>query len=99
MPIDYDAPRADASEEIEADSLEGLQAAEGETRIDDTDDGEIVEPLELRGVELAGEEIEVNFRPRQDNEFTCGSCFLVQDRRMIAYIPDDGGLPICEDCV
>ncbi|WP_448850894.1 DUF4193 family protein [Corynebacterium sp. 335C] len=98
MAIDYDAPRTDDREEIETDSLEGLQAAEDDGRIDDNDDGEIVEPLELPGVELAGEELEVQFKPRQDNEFTCGSCFLVMNRRMIAYVPEDGGLPICEDC-
>ena len=48
MATDYDAPRRRAEDDIETDSLEGLKAAEKtETVVDDTDDGEIVEPFDV----------------------------------------------------
>ena len=56
-----------------------------------------MEPYELPGADLSGEELEISVVPRQDDEFTCGSCFLVQHRSMMAHDPGDG-FPICRDC-
>lgn len=97
MAVDYDTPRTREEEEPQADSLEGLQAAAAEQRVADDDEGEIVEPFELPGADLSGEELEVSVVPRREDEFTCGSCFLVQHRSMIAHDPGDG-FPICRDC-
>ncbi|MBP2332640.1 MULTISPECIES: DUF4193 domain-containing protein [Corynebacterium] len=97
MAVDYDSPRTREEEDIATDSLEGLQAASENNRIADDDDGEIVEPYELPGADLSGEELEISVVPRQDDEFTCGSCFLVQHRSMMAHDPGDG-FPICRDC-
>ncbi|MEJ5919717.1 MULTISPECIES: DUF4193 domain-containing protein [unclassified Corynebacterium] len=97
MAVDYDSPRTREEDGITTDSLEGLQAASEEKRIDDTDDGEIVEPFDIPVADLTGEELEIDVVPAQENEFTCGSCFLVMNRKMIAHDPGDG-FPICRDC-
>ncbi len=97
MAVDYDAPRTRESEDIEVDSLEGLQAQSKEKDIDDTDDGEIVEPFGLPVFDAAGEEFDIDVAPKQADEFTCGSCFMVMHRSMIAVDTGDG-FPICKDC-
>ena len=47
--------------------------------------------------DLSGEELNVEVKPRQDDEFTCASCFLVQNQKRLAYTEDDGS-KICLDC-
>ncbi|APT92400.1 hypothetical protein CPHO_05275 [Corynebacterium phocae] len=95
MATDYDAPRRRAEDELETDSLEGLKAAESDNSSID-DDGEIVEPFEPPTVDLTGEELNVEVRPRQEHEFTCFSCFLVQSNKRLSHHEDDN--PICLDC-
>lgn len=97
MAVDYDAPRTREGEELETDSLEGLQAQSNDNQIDDNDDGEIVEPFDLPIADLASEELDIDVAPKKDNEFTCGSCFMVMHRSMIA-IDNGDGFPICKDC-
>ncbi|MCP1387212.1 DUF4193 domain-containing protein [Corynebacterium sp. TA-R-1] len=96
MATDYDAPRRRMDDELETDSLEGLKAAEVAGSSMD-DDGEIVEPFELPSQDLSGEELNVEVKPRQDDEFTCASCFLVQKRKRLAHVEPDGSM-ICLDC-
>lgn len=96
MATDYDAPRNRVEDELETDSLENLKAAENASSPMD-DDGEIVEPFELPAQDLTGEEINVSVVPRQSNEFTCASCFLVQRNNRISHTEDDGSI-ICLDC-
>lgn len=98
MATDYDSPRTRPEDEIETDSLEGLKAAEkSEPAVDDTDDGDIVEPIDVSMADLSGEELSGSVIPRQNDEFTCSVCFLVQHRSRIAE--DDGkGELICIDC-
>lgn len=96
MATDYDAPRRRAEDELEADSLEGLKAAEHSSS-DLDDDGEIVDSFELPNIDLTGEELNVTVIPRQANEFTCSSCFLVQRNNRIDHVEDDGTV-ICKDC-
>ncbi|AKK06102.1 putative DUF4193 family protein [Corynebacterium mustelae] len=96
MATDYDAPRRRAEDDIETDSLEGLKAAENvSSGIDD--DGEIVEPFDLPSVDLTGEELNVTVIPRRSNEFTCSSCYLVQNNSRIDHTEEDGSI-ICKDC-
>ncbi len=76
MATDYDAPRRRVEDELEADSLEGLKAAETDNNGMD-DDGEIVEAFQPPTVDLTGEELNVTVIPRQEDEFTCSSCFLI----------------------
>ncbi|AKK03306.1 DUF4193 domain-containing protein [Corynebacterium epidermidicanis] len=96
MATDYDAPRRRVEDELETDSLEGLKAAE-HTVSDMDDDGDIVEPFDLPALDLSGEELNVTVVPRREDEFTCGSCFLVQRRNRISHEEPDGTL-ICLDC-
>ena len=96
MATDYDAPRRRMDDEIEADSLEGLKAAEVAGSSMD-DEGEIVDSFELPAQDLSGEELNVTVIPRQEDEFTCASCFLVQKNKRLAYVEDDGS-KICLDC-
>ncbi|OFS22600.1 MULTISPECIES: DUF4193 domain-containing protein [Corynebacterium] len=95
MATDYDAPRRRVEDELETDSLEGLKAAESENSAMD-DDGEIVEPFEPPTVDLSGEELNVTVVPRQENEFTCSVCFLVQDNKRLSY--EEDGDKVCMDC-
>ncbi|MDO4908416.1 MAG: DUF4193 domain-containing protein [Corynebacterium sp.] len=96
MATDYDAPRRNSEDDLDTDSLEGLKAAENRN-LDVDDDGEVVEPYDLPAVDLGGEELNVNVVPRRADEFTCGSCFLVQRRSRMDHIEPDG-TPICKDC-
>ena len=96
MATDYDAPRRRMEDEIETDSLEGLKAAEAAGSSMD-DDGEIVDSFEIPAQDLSGEELNVTVVPRQEDEFTCASCFLVQKNNRLAYTEGDGS-KICLDC-
>lgn len=99
MATDYDAPRRSAEEELETDSLEGLKAAEkAEPAISDTDDGEIVEPFELPMEEVSGEELSTTVTPKQNDEFTCSECFLVQHRSRVGEKLSHTEF-VCIDCV
>ena len=95
MATDYDAPRRRMDDEIETDSLEGLKAAEVAGSSMD-DEGEIVDSFELPAQDLSGEELNVTVIPRQEDEFTCSSCFLVQKKNRLAY--QEGNTAICLDC-
>ncbi|GAB3075590.1 DUF4193 domain-containing protein [Corynebacterium aquatimens] len=96
MATDYDAPRRRLDDEIETDSLDGLKAEEAAGSSMD-DDGEVVDSFEPPTVDLTGEELNVTVVPRQEDEFTCASCFLVQKNKRLARVEDDGS-KICLDC-
>jgi hypothetical protein len=97
MATDYDAPRK-TEEELNEDSLEELKAR----RLDknsgkvDEDEVEAAESFELPGADLSHEELSVQVLPRQEDEFTCSSCFLVQHRTRLASTRGDQLL--CRDC-
>lgn len=97
MATDYDAPRK-TEEELNEDSLEELKAR----RLDknsgkvDEDEVEAAETFELPGADLSHEELSVQVLPRQEDEFTCSSCFLVQHRSQLAA--EKNGQLICRDC-
>ena len=56
--------------------------------------GEGVHPVRA---DLSGEELTVKVLPKQDDEFTCASCFLVHHRSRLAEQSSNGRL-ICRDC-
>jgi hypothetical protein len=97
MATDYDAPRK-TEEELNEDSLEELKAR----RLDknsgkvDEDEVEAAETFELPGADLSHEELSVQVLPRQEDEFTCSSCFLVHHRSQLAL--EKNGQLICTDC-
>ena len=101
MATDYDAPRRGDVDEINEDSLEELKArrAEAQSGSIDVDETELNESLELPGADLSslsGEELTVRVLPKQDDEFTCSSCFLVQHSHRLAR--QVGDRMICADC-
>ena len=58
------------------------------------DEVEAAESFELPGADLSHEELAVEVRPRQEDEFNCMSCFLVHHRSQLA----DAKKLICKDC-
>ena len=100
MATDYDAPRRNESDEVSEDSLEELKARrnEAQSAVVDVDEAETAESYELPGADLSGEELTVRVVPKQSDEFTCSSCFLVHHRSRLAETTASGEL-LCRDCV
>jgi len=97
MATDYDSPRK-TDDDVTEDSLQELQARrmdKSSTAID-IDPDDIAESLELPGADLSNEELSFRVIPRQADEFTCSSCFLVQHRSRLAS--EKNGVMICTDC-
>jgi len=100
MAADYDAPRvteADDTAEVSLDELATRRRNDAATAVVDVDDGDGGDPFELPDADLSGEELTVRVLPRQADEFTCSSCFLVQHRNRLAMRKD--GQLICADCI
>lgn len=96
MTVDYDAPRRAP---VEADeSLEDLAGRRNDptTAIADIDEPDVVESWELPGADLSDEELIVRVVPKQHDEFTCSSCFLVHHRSRLAH--GHNGDSVCTDC-
>ncbi len=97
MATDYDAPRKTEEEQSE-DSIEELKARRHEKNSGKVDEDEVeaAETFELPGADLSHEELSVQVLPRQEDEFTCSSCFLVHHRSRLA--DRRKGQLICRDC-
>ena len=98
MATDYDAPRRTESDDVSEDSLEELKARrnEAQSAVVDVDEADTAESFELPGADLSGEELSVRVVPKQADEFTCSSCFLVHHRNRLAS--DANGVLVCRDC-
>ena len=98
MATDYDAPRRTETDDVSEDSLEELKARrnEAQSAVVDVDESESAESFELPGADLSHEELTVRVLPRQADEFTCYSCFLVKHRSQIAVTRN--GHSYCVDC-
>ncbi|MGQ0465838.1 MAG: DUF4193 domain-containing protein [Sporichthyaceae bacterium] len=97
MATDYDAPRK-TDDELGEDSIEELKSRrvdKGASTVD-IDEADLAESLELPGADLSGEELSVRVLPRQADEFTCSSCFLVHHRSQMAS--EKNGQFVCRDC-
>ncbi|MGQ0775814.1 MAG: DUF4193 domain-containing protein [Pseudonocardiales bacterium] len=97
MATDYDAPRRSETDELAEDSLEELKARRNEAQSGavDVDESES-DNFELPGADLSGEELTVRVLPKQADEFTCASCFLVHHRSRLAE--ERNGRQVCRDC-
>ncbi len=97
MATDYDAPRK-TEEDLSEDSLEELKARRSDksSGVVDEDEAEAAEGFELPGADLSGEELSVRVLPKQADEFTCSSCFLVHHRSQLAF--EKAGQPVCTEC-
>ena len=98
MATDYDAPRK-SDEEMSEDSLEELKSRRNDKTSGQVDEDEVeaAEAFELPGADLSHEDLTVRVLPKQADEFTCASCFLVKHRSQLAETR--GGLDYCVDCV
>src|SRR3954447_15084792 len=95
MATDYDAPRKTEEDQSE-ESIEELKARRHDKNSGkvDEDETEAAESFELPGADLSHEELAVEVKPKQEDEFTCMSCFLVHHRSQLA----DAKKMICFDC-
>lgn len=98
MATDYDAPRKTESDDVADESIEVLAGRRNDAAVAviDFDEDEDLEGFELPGADLSGEELTVRVVPKQADEFTCSSCFLVQHRHRLAR--QLGDRLICADC-
>ena len=98
MATDYDAPRK-SDEEMSEDSLEELKSRRNDKQSGQVDEDEVeaAEAFELPGADLSHEELTVRVLPRQADEFTCASCFLVKSMSQLAETR--GNDRYCVDCV
>jgi hypothetical protein len=97
MATDYDAPRVTESDSESLDELATRPRSDAATAALDVDDVDAADTFELPGADLSGEELTVRVLPKQADEFTCSSCFLVHHRNRLALQKD--GKQICADCV
>jgi hypothetical protein len=100
MPTDYDAPRVKETDDIAEESLDELatrRRTDAAAAVLDVDDGDTEESFVLPDTDLSGEELTVRVVPKQADEFTCSSCFLVQHRNRLAL--QKGDQLICADCM
>ena len=96
MTVDYDAPRrapVDADESLDELAVRRNDATTSVLDIDETD---VAESYELPGADLSDEELVVRVIPKQADEFTCSSCFLVHHRSRLAR--GRNGDSICTEC-
>ncbi len=95
MTVDYDAPRRAPVDAAEDDSLEELAGRSTAAALD-VDESDLADLYELPGADLSGEELVVRVVPKQADEFTCSSCFLVHHRSRLAR--GNNGTSVCTDC-
>ena len=96
MATDYDTPRKTDNDENE-DSLEELKARRnGREAAFEGDEAELAETFELPGADLSHEELALSVLPKQADEFTCSSCFLVHHRSQLAT--SKKSQLICREC-
>jgi Domain of unknown function (DUF4193) len=99
MTVDYDTPRNADIDEMPEDSLDDLKARRNvaPSSAIDTDESDSPEPLELADLDIPVDELLlVRVLPKQPNEFTCSSCFLVHHLSRLAA--DKDGRLICTEC-
>jgi hypothetical protein len=99
MTVDYDTPRNTGIDEMAEDSLDELKARRSVATSSaiDTDESDSPESFELPDVDIPADELLlVRVLPKQSDEFTCSSCFLVHHRSRLAS--DKDGRLICTEC-
>ena len=87
---------ADEGEDHEADIGIEIPRQRGRIGCKLHDESDSAENFELPGADLSGEELSVRVIPKQADEFTCSSCFLVHHRSRLAS--EKNGVMICTDC-
>lgn len=96
MTVDYDAPRRAPVEADESLAELAGRRTDASSAAVDTDDADAMDSYDLPGADLSDEELVVRVVPKQADEFTCASCFLVHHRSRLAR--GRHGESICTDC-
>ena len=99
MTVDYDAPRNADTDEMPADSVNDLTARRNgaPSSAIDTDESDSPESFEPPDADIPADELLlVRVLPKQADEFTCSSCFLVHHLTRLAS--DKDGRLICTEC-
>lgn len=98
MAQDYDEMRPDVAEASNATlkTVQTMNAPDARSISADLDESENLDGVTLPGGEPSDEELVIAVVPQGDDEFTCGSCFLVRHRSQI--VGESGGMSICRDC-
>jgi hypothetical protein len=96
MARDFDAPRGgDGDDDLQEQSVEALKTQRLGAAADLGDDVDALElELDLPDAEVRDDELALRVLPRQADEFTCTSCFLVHHRSQLA----DARRTVCTDC-
>lgn len=92
MTVDYDARRRAPVEADESLADLAQRRHDPTVAVSEVDEPDVLEFYELPGADLSDEEFVVRVLPRQADEFTCSSCFLVHHRSRLA------GETLCTDC-
>ncbi len=96
MATDYDTPRK-VDDDANEDSLEELKTRRNDREAAfEGDEAELAEAFELPGADLSNEELALSVLPKQADEFTCTSCFLVHHRSQLATTKSNR--LICREC-
>lgn len=95
MATDYDAPRTVDVADVAEHAIESLKQNQATSKAGLGDDSDAVElGLDLPDADLSGEDLTIRILPRQADEFTCSSCFLVHHRSQLG----NGDGTLCLDC-
>ncbi len=96
MTVDYDTPRQGRSEmqDEPLDELTRPRTVATDAAVDADDDA--AESYDLPDVDRSEEELMVRVIPKQADEFTCRSCFLVHHRSRLAAGREKD--QVCTDC-
>ena len=92
---DYDARRTREADETSPDSLTELNQDQFGGIDIDVDEG--AGSFDLPAADLPEDEFIMKVVPKQSDEFTCASCFLVFHRHRLARTCS-GGAQICIEC-
>ncbi len=97
MAQDHDEVRPDVAERSEETlkNVQALDAPDARSVVEELDESEPVDGEELPGA-IIDDELVVRVRPRAQDEFICGSCFLVRHHSLLAR--EEDGVLICRDC-
>lgn len=96
MTVDYDAPRRAPVDADESPDELAVRRNNSTTAVLDIDEADAVDRYELPGADLSDEELIVRVIPKQPDEFTCSSCFLVHHRSRLAH--GHNGESVCTEC-
>jgi len=93
--VDYDAPRTSEVDGPPEQTVASLQASRAQAAAALGDETDPLEGgLDLAGADGSVEDSVVLVLPRQDDEFTCTSCYLVHHRSRLA----DARTMVCSEC-